>query len=152
MTERIAYVLGTWFGCGRSPVGPGTVGTLGTLPLYFLVWHRGALAVALTALVVTAVGIWASNFIADHSQKKDPQFVVIDEAAGVLVTLTVAPPTLLGVAASVALFRLFDITKPWPIKMAERLPRGWGIMVDDLVAGVWAAGCVLGLRAGSVLS
>lgn len=149
--EIAARTLATWFGCGLSPVAPGTVGTLGTLPLYFAVRGGGPLAIMATAAIVTVVGLWASDIVVLGSGEKDPQHIVIDEAAGVLVALALAPATLGGVVLAVALFRLFDITKPFPARSAERLPGGWGVMVDDLVAGVWAAGVIVALRALGVI-
>lgn len=144
--KRLAWTLATWFGCGLSSRAPGTVGTLGALPLYLLVRGHGTLAVLATAAIVTAAGVWASNVVVRDSGEKDPQRVVIDEVAGVLVALAAAPPTWGGVALAVGLFRLFDITKPFPARRAERLPEGWGVVLDDLVAGVWAALAVLAAR------
>src|SRR5262249_36908018 len=109
------------------------------LPLYFAVRGWGAGAVFLTALVVAGVGIWASSVVVTESGDKDPQRVVIDEAAGVLLTLSAVPATARGVVLAVAFFRLFDITKPFPIRQTESLPGGWGVVVDDLAAGMWAA-------------
>jgi phosphatidylglycerophosphatase A len=145
------WTLATWFGCGLVPLAPGTVGTLGALPLYFAVRSGGALAVLAAALVVSAIGIWASNVVIRDSGEKDPQRIVIDEAAGVLVALAAAPHTFAGVALGVVLFRLFDITKPYPARRAESLPGGWGVVVDDLAAGAWAAVCLLLLRAAGAL-
>lgn len=136
--RRLAWVLATWFGCGLSPVAPGTVGTLGALPLYLLVRGGGPVALVAVAVAVTAIGIWASNAVVLDLGEKDPQRIVIDEVAGVLCALAAAPPTWAGVTLAVLLFRLFDITKPFPARRAERLPGGWGVMVDDLVAGAWA--------------
>lgn len=137
--KRLAWILATWFGCGLSPIAPGTVGTLGALPLYFIVRSYGSWAVLATALVVTAVGVWASNVVVRETGEKDPQRIVIDEAAGVLLALAAAPMTALGVTLAVVLFRVFDMTKPFPARRAEKLRAGWGVVVDDLVAGVWAA-------------
>jgi phosphatidylglycerophosphatase A len=137
--KRVAWLLATWFGCGLAPIAPGTVGTLGALPLYFVVRSHGPLAVLATAVGVTIVGIWASNVVVRETGEKDPQRIVIDEAAGVLLALALAPMTLRGVALAVILFRVFDMTKPFPARRAERLPAGWGVVVDDLVAGLWAA-------------
>ncbi len=142
----LAWTLATWFGCGLSPVAPGTVGTLGTLPLYLLVRGGGPLAILATALAVTAIGVWASGVVVTESGEEDPQRIVIDEAAGVLLALAVAPPTWLGVGLAVLLFRLFDITKPFPARRAEDLPGGWGVVMDDVFAGIWAAGVLLLLR------
>jgi len=149
---RIAYVLGTWFGCGRMPYAPGTAGTLGAIPVYLLVRPHGPWAVAAAALALTVVGIWAASVIAEDSKLKDPQFVVIDEVAGVLVTLAAAPSTWPGLVAGVVLFRIFDQTKPWPANVAERrLPGGWGIVMDDIAAGFWGAAVLAVLRVTGVL-
>jgi phosphatidylglycerophosphatase A len=147
--DRLALVLATWFGCGLSPVAPGTAGTLGALPLYLLVAPGGPWAVALAALVVAAVGIAASGRVARRRGLPDPQLVCIDEVAGVLVALTAARLEVGQVAIAVILFRVFDIWKPWPVRQLERhLPGGWGIVGDDLAAGAWAA---LLLGAGRLL-
>lgn len=144
--DRAAYLLAIWFGCGRFPKAPGTAGTLGALPLYWLVASGGPLAIGATAAVVAAVGIWAGSRVAANLGTHDPQIVCIDEVAGVLVTLAAAPRSVAGVVAGVVLFRIFDQLKPWPARPAERLPGGWGIMVDDLVAGLWGAVMLLGVR------
>ena len=152
LRTSVAYALATWFGCGRVPYAPGTAGTLGAIPLYLMLRPAGPIAVAAGALFFTAVGVWASSIVADHARLKDPPFVVIDEVAGVLVTLAAAPPTWAGLATGVLLFRLFDITKPWPARLAERrLPGGWGIVMDDIAAGAWGAAVMIALRLGRVL-
>ncbi len=134
---QAAYVLGTWFGCGRVPLAPGTAGTVGAIPLYLLIRPFGLWTVAVAAVVTTFVGVWASHIICDDSKLKDPQFVVIDEVAGVLVTLLVAPFSWHGTLAAFVLFRLFDQLKPWPARTAEKWPRGWGVVMDDIFAGGW---------------
>lgn len=148
---RLAYLVALWFGCGLAPIAPGTCGTLGALPLYFVVRSHGPLAILAAAVVVTLVGIWAADVVAAHERAKDPQIIVVDEVAGVLVALAAAPPTLAGAAAGVVLFRVFDITKPFPARAAERLPGGVGVVVDDLVAGAWAAAALFALRAAGVV-
>lgn len=149
---RIAYILGTWFGCGYVPYAPGTAGTLGAIPLYLLLRPHGIYAVLGAALVLTVVGIWAADIVAKDSGLKDPQLVVIDEVAGVLCTLAVAPPTWAGLIVGVVLFRVFDQWKPWPARAAERkLPGGYGIVLDDIAAGAWGAAVMEGLRALHVL-
>lgn len=150
--RRVATALATWFGCGFAPVAPGTVGTFGALPLYLMVRSGGALGLVITALAVSVVGIWAAGIVVDTLDEHDPQVVVIDEVAGVLLALAAAPCSWLGVGLAVALFRFFDIVKPAPARAAESLPRGWGVVVDDLVAGAWAAGALLVLRGVGVLA
>lgn len=137
--RRLAHILATWFGCGLSPVAPGTVGTLGALPLWWLLRGSGAFAVLGAAALVTIIGIWSSGVVATASRTKDPQRVVIDEVAGVLVALGASPQDIRSAAIAVALFRVFDILKPFPARRAERLPGGWGIVLDDVVAGIQAA-------------
>jgi len=138
--DRVAYALATWFGCGLIPWAPGTMGTLGAIPLYLAVRPLGLWSVALAALVIAAVGIWAGTIVERKLGQHDPQIVCIDEVAGVLVTYLGAPPGWVGVAIGVVLFRVLDIVKPWPARVAQRtLPGGWGIMLDDIVAGAWGA-------------
>lgn len=148
---RLAYLVALWFGCGLSPIAPGTCGTLGALPLYLLVRPRGPLAILAAAAAVTAIGIWAADVVAARERAKDPQMIVVDEVAGVLIALAAAPPTLGGAAAAVVLFRVFDITKPFPARAAEHLPGGVGVVLDDVVAGAWAAAALFALRAAGVV-
>jgi phosphatidylglycerophosphatase A len=148
--EQVAFWLALWFGCGLVPIAPGTAGTLGALPLYFLLRLGGAPVVAAGAVALTAIGIWAAGRVARQLGTHDPQVVCIDEVAGVMVALVVAPHTWAGVATAVVLFRLTDQVKPWPARMLERrCPGGWGIVLDDIAAGVWAAfGVLIGRRLG----
>ena len=95
-------------------------------------------------MVVTAIGIWAAGVVERELAVKDPQIVCIDEVAGVFVTWTAAPMTWTGLVAGVALFRLFDQFKPWPARLAERrLPGGFGVMGDDVMAGLWGVAVLL---------
>jgi phosphatidylglycerophosphatase A len=139
--KKLAWTLATWFGCGLSPVAPGTVGTIGALPLWLLVRRGGPIAVVATACAMTGIGVWASNVVVRDSGEKDPQRIVIDEVAGVLFALAASKGTS-SAALAVVLFRLFDITKPFPARRAEKLPEGWGVMMDDVVAGLLAAAVV----------
>ncbi|HEX7664494.1 MAG TPA: phosphatidylglycerophosphatase A [Polyangiaceae bacterium] len=136
---KAAYVLGTWFGCGKVPIAPGTAGTAGAIPLYLLLRPYGLWTIALAAFVCTFVGVWAANIVCDDSKLEDPQLVVIDEVAGVLITLLVAPFDWKGILAAFVLFRVFDQFKPFPARRAEDWPRGWGVMFDDVFAGIWGA-------------
>ncbi len=143
MRRTVGYVLATWFGCGRFPKAPGTAGTLGAIPLYLLVRGFGPLAVLAVAAICTAVGVWAADVVIETQKTKDPQIVVIDEVAGVLFALAASPPTVLGAVAAVLAFRAFDVLKPWPAYLAERaLPRGWGVVFDDVFAGAWSAAAI----------
>jgi len=138
--DRAAFVLATWFGCGLSRVAPGTVGSLGALPLHFLLLRAAPGAHGLALLAITAVGVWAAHRVSVVLSEEDPQRVVIDEVAGVLIALAfVRGSGLPAEVAAFALFRLLDITKPGVIHRVEHAkPAGLGIMADDLVAGLAA--------------
>ena len=152
LKDRAAFVVGTWFGCGQSKIAPGTVGSIGAVPLHLLL--KGLpLALHWAAVVVLSlVGIWASDRVARVLEVKDPQRVVIDEVAGTLIAMGMVRDLGPWVgAAALVLFRFFDITKPGPIGRAEHAePAGLGIMLDDLVAGA-VAGAVARLGALVVL-
>lgn len=148
-----ARALGTWFGCGLVPKAPGTMGTLGAVPLYWLVVRgAGQLGVAVTALLVTAIAVWAASIMQRDLGIEDPQVVVIDEVAGMLVTMVaVTAFSWRATAAGFLLFRLLDTWKPWPIRKFEALPSGWGIVMDDVAAGVIGSAAMLGLRFAGAL-
>jgi phosphatidylglycerophosphatase A len=141
-----AWVFSLWFGCGLVPRAPGTAGTVGALPLYWLARTQGLSGVAVAAATMTAAGIWASSRVAKLSGLKDPQFVCVDEVAGVLVTWLGAPPGWKGTIAGLVLFRILDWAKPFPARACERLPGGFGIVIDDVAAGIWGALLLFALR------
>ena len=151
MLDRIALLLATWFGAGFSPRAPGTAGTLATLPLFWALLYAPPVALPLATLLVTVMGVWSAQRVAVARGEDDPQIVVIDESAGVLVALWVgAAGSLWMTLLAAALFRLFDIWKPGPIRWLESLkPPGVGIMADDLAAGL-VAGIIVRL-AGAYL-
>jgi phosphatidylglycerophosphatase A len=124
------------------------MGTLGAIPLYWLaVREGGRIGVALAAILVTAVGVWAASVVQRDLRVEDPQVVVIDEVAGMLFTMIpVDGFSWRATAAGFALFRVLDIWKPWPIRRFEALPSGWGIVLDDVAAGLIGAGAILALR------
>ncbi len=137
---HLAMVLATWFGAGKLPVAPGTWGSLAALPLAWgLAWLGGPALLLAGAGAVLGVGIWASNRIIQASGAKDPGEIVIDEVAGQWLALVVAPLDPFAYAAGFALFRLFDIVKPWPASWIDRsMAGGAGIMLDDIIAGAYA--------------
>lgn len=150
--RNVAWALATWFGCGRVPNAPGTAGALGAIPLYLAVARGGRAGVAVAAVAVTAAGVWAASVVARELGKKDPQNVVVDEVAGVLVTmLPMREVSWHAVVIGFLLFRLFDVVKPWPVKCFEKLPGGWGMVLDDVVAGALGAAVMAALRAARVL-
>lgn len=134
-----AVLVATLFGAGRARAVPGTFGTLAAIPAaiaFHLLLPPWAFA-AVTA-VLAGLAVWTSGVAARAMGLKDPRPVVIDEAAGLFVTLLYLPPTPAMYVGAFVLFRLMDILKPFPARRAEDLPGGWGIVVDDLIAGVYA--------------
>ena len=141
--SAFARLLGTFFFLGYIPKGPGTAGSLGALALaWVLNFYTGASGVwiGLLGLLLIAPAIWSAGRMAKDTGSKDPQVVVIDEVVGQWIALAGAT-TLNGKSwlAAFALFRLFDIWKPPPVRQLERIPGGAGIVLDDAMAGIYAA-------------
>lgn len=136
-----AFVAATWFGSGRMPKAPGTWGSLAALPFAWGLALAGGWPLLLAAsLACFLVGWWASAVYVRRTGISDPSEVVIDEVAGQWLVLAAAPTEPLLYLAGFALFRLFDITKPWPIRWADRhIHGGLGVMLDDMLAGVFGA-------------
>jgi len=134
-------LLATWFGAGYLPKAPGTWGSVAALPFAWVIsvyFSWPGLAVA--TLIVFVIGLWAARIYETKSAQHDPGAIVIDEVAGIWLTLTVVPPEPVLYVAGFLLFRLFDIRKPWPVSWADQKCTGsWGVMVDDILAGVYAA-------------
>ncbi len=140
-----ANLVATFCGIGRLKPGPGTWGSVTTVVLWaFISWRipieSRTWATLLAAGFATLIGIPAATRVVRSSGLKDPQFVVIDEVAGQLVALIAVPLAWRTFLASLILFRVFDILKPPPVRQLERLPKGAGIVVDDLGAGLYALG------------
>ncbi|SRR5579871_1551823 len=156
--RRLAIVIGTFFGAGFFPVGPGTAGSIAMVALYLLC--RPALSgwwLIAFAAAIYGPAVWAAGECERIYQRTDPGCVVIDEVIGQAVTLSVIPAAGRGFGdwkmwlAGLIIFRGFDIVKPFPIRRLERLPGGWGIVTDDALAGVYGAALLyaalrLGLR------
>lgn len=194
---RLALLIATGFGLGYLPKAPGTWGSLGAV---FLFWTIDTLQLRVLAdpprssssvaewalsvywphlslvLVAAIVGLWSVWIVAHSQGASDPQWIVVDEISGQLITLFLflwpIPVAILSMLpdserlfvvnndmvylggeanwqyllAGFILFRVFDIWKPWPVRAAEKLPGGWGIMADDWVAGIYAAVCLWILR------
>jgi phosphatidylglycerophosphatase A len=136
-------LVATFFGVGRLRPGPGSWASAVTVLLWAVLAYglspslRTPVAIAL-ALLVTLIGIPAATWVARASGLKDPQFVVIDEVAGQLVTLIAVPLAWKTFLAGFILFRGFDIVKPPPVRQLERLPEGTGIVLDDVAAGLYS--------------
>jgi len=142
-----AWTIATFFGAGLRKPGPGTWGSVAALLLWAAVaWglHPAphSLAVLLLGGILLAVllGVPAATIVAQESGLHDPQFVVIDEVAGQWIALLGSRASLFHALLALLLFRLFDIWKPFPVRQLEQLPEGWGIVFDDVAAGLYALG------------
>lgn len=144
---RLAVFLSTFGYVGLFPVAPGTAGSLAGLVVYagLEALEVGPGARAAFIAVVFVVGVWAATRTEQHFGATDPGAIVIDEVAGMLISLYLVPATLIGAAAGFLLFRAFDIVKPFPARRLERLHGGLGVMCDDAMAGVYANLCLQGL-------
>ena len=128
-------------GIGHLPKAPGTWASLATLPLAWLLDQlAGRAGIALAGIVIALIGIWAGQIYVDHHRTEDPAEVVVDEVAAQLLVLATLPLTLFSTLVGFALFRLFDIWKPWPVSWADqKVKGGLGVMLDDLLAAGYAA-------------
>lgn len=143
-----AALLGTWFGSGLLPRAPGTWGSLAALPAaWVLIQLGGVAALAIAAIVVFWLGCWASAaWLArvGPEDSRDPGAIVIDEVAGQWIALLgiavlAEPASWMWWLLAFVLFRIADIAKPWPASWADRNKTAFGLMLDDLFAGIYAA-------------
>ena len=119
LKTRWAWVAGTFFGAGLMKPGPGTWGSVAALVLWWVLAHAGTI-------------------VARETGREDPGHVVLDEVAGQWITLIACPVDWKHALLALLFFRVFDIVKPWPARQLENLPGGWGIMLDDVAAGLYA--------------
>lgn len=136
-----AHLIATFGGAGLIKPAPGSWGSLAALPFaWFLLAMGGPAALVLAAVVLFGAGWWATAVYIDAVGGDDPQTVVVDEVVGQWLTLAVVLPDLQLFVIGFLLFRLFDINKPWPIRTIERrTPGAFGVMIDDVLAAVYAA-------------
>jgi phosphatidylglycerophosphatase A len=146
-SKKIALGLARWvasgFGSGNVARAPGTFGSVAALLFWWILQAgQGVADVRFQLLLVVStcvIGVSAAAHVCRYEGAEDHQWIVIDEWAGMFVSLLfVAPTSFVEMLAALTLFRVFDVLKPGPVGLAERLPGGWGIMADDLVAGVLA--------------
>lgn len=146
MLDRLALIVATAGGAGFAPVAPGTVASAATAIVLWLAAPSRPWLLTLVA-VTTAAGTWAAARAERALGGKDPGQIVIDEVAGMALTVVVAGTGAAALVAGFLLFRLFDIVKPFPADRTQRLRGGIGIMTDDLVAGLYALAVLAALRA-----
>jgi phosphatidylglycerophosphatase A len=138
------HFAATGFYAGYLPVAPGTWATLLIgVPLFFGLKSLGEIAFFVGFVGILALSVVSSDFVEKELGEKDPSFVVIDEVIGFLTAMILVPVSVTHVVFGCAFFRLFDILKPYPIRTIEqRFPGGWGITLDDVLAGLYANLCV----------
>lgn len=136
-----ALLVATLGGIGRLKPAPGTWGSLIVLPLALL----GPVAALVLALLVTLLGFFATREVLRDAPDEDPGWIVVDEAAGMLIALAglTAEASIWGVLIAFGLFRIFDIFKPWPISWADQQSGAFGVMLDDVVAGALVAAALM---------
>ena len=144
LMRQPVHWLAFGFGAGLSPHAPGTFGTLIAVPIVTFVMHFGWQAHVAFTVAAFLAGIWICGESARRLGVHDHPGIVWDEIVGFSVTMLAAPPSWYWLLAGFVLFRIFDIWKPWPIREADhRLHGGFGIMLDDVIAGIFAAALLL---------
>jgi phosphatidylglycerophosphatase A len=137
--SSLVHFLAFGFGSGLSPKAPGTMGTLAAIPLYLLLVQLPLWGYVLASLLVAVAGVWICGESSRRLGVHDHGGIVWDEFSGYLLTMLAAPQGWQWVILGFALFRLFDIWKPWPIRLADsKVEGGFGIMLDDWLAAVYA--------------
>ena len=135
------------FGSGLLPKAPGTFGTVTAIPIFLLIGSLEPLTYFAIVAVLTLVGIWLCDSAAKQLGVHDHPGIVWDEIVGFLITMSAGTMSLASIIAGFVLFRIFDIAKPWPIAQIDKQVKGGlGIMMDDVLAGVYAAVCLIGFN------
>jgi phosphatidylglycerophosphatase A len=143
LLKRPACLLAYGFGSGLAPKAPGTMGTIAAIPLYLLIQDLALLPYLLILVLAFMAGIWFCQKAVDWLGQEDPSAVVWDEFVGYWVTMIAAPAGWQWLVVGFVLFRFFDILKPWPISWCDKkLHGGFGIMLDDVIAGIFAFICM----------
>ena len=144
--RRLGVFVATCAHVGYAPVAPGTFGSLLALVLYYLIRRQQSTAIELGAIaVIVVISLWSATEAEHHFGGIDPGPVVIDEVVGMLITLALHPVNIWGAIIGFLIFRVLDIVKPWPARRLELLPGGFGVVLDDVMAGVYGNVIVWGL-------
>jgi len=142
LADKTALVLSSWFGSGLAPVAPGTFGTMAAVAPVALIKYLGGISECVFLAVLVFIALWSSHVARNCLERDDPSEVVIDEAAGFCLSVFLLPFSCLSLCLGFILFRAFDILKPFPIGVIDRrIKGGAGIILDDIVAGIFANIC-----------
>ncbi len=143
----LVKMLSTGFFLGYMPIAPGTFGTLLGVLLFYLLWPLPHYIYSVTLVTLILFASWISTLAEGVFNERDSQKIVIDEVVGYLVAVAFHPWGIFNAVAAFVLFRLFDITKPFPIGLIDRkLRAGWGVVFDDVLAGVYANICLVVIK------
>ncbi|MBN2365988.1 MAG: phosphatidylglycerophosphatase A [Calditrichaeota bacterium] len=135
--KLLHHIIATVFGAGYSPLAPGTAGSLLWLLLVYFFLPTVSPVYALLLIILLVLGVISSTAM-EKWHGEDPSLVVIDELVGMGISLIFVPRSWPFFLGAFLLFRFFDIVKPWPINVSQKLRGGWGIMMDDILAGIFA--------------
>jgi phosphatidylglycerophosphatase A len=131
-------ILAAGLGAGFSPIIPGTAGTVVAVPIYYFLFRISSPVYEITLLAFFFLSVYVSEKAQQHWGKKDDRRIVIDEIMGFLITMLWVPSTPFTIISGFILFRIFDILKPFPIRRLEDVKGGYGVVLDDVLAGVYA--------------
>lgn len=138
--KTLAIIIATGFGSGYTPKAPGTAGAFVALILSLILLQCNInldITHLILSIVFTFLGVWATN-VMEEDWGHDPGKIVVDEMVGIWITFLLVPASIWVYVLGFVLFRVFDIIKPFGIRRVEKLPRGWGVMLDDVAAGIFA--------------
>ncbi|MFC1550141.1 phosphatidylglycerophosphatase A [Candidatus Neomarinimicrobiota bacterium] len=137
--HKLAYWIASVVKIGQVPFAPGTAGSFVAMVMwYIIIDYLNPYSFILITLIIFAVGVYTSSIVVRHNNKSDPPQIVIDEWIGQWITLFLLPKSILWGFIGFVYFRVFDILKPGPVKLLDQMPGGWGIMLDDIAAGIFA--------------
>ena len=144
MKKNFSKFIATFAGVGLFPIAPGTIGSIAGLGVLWAISIASSdsyqvILQLLFLIVFIPIGVIASSAYEKHFGKIDPKEVVVDEVVGIIITLFALPFTWINIIAGFILFRFFDIVKPFPIGKLQNIKGGWGIMADDIAAGIVSA-------------
>jgi len=140
--EFLVKFIATGYGSGYAPIIPGTFGTLAAFPIFWAMTYLIFPVYIAVTVIISLIGIWAAGEAEKLFGVKDPHPVVIDEIAGLLTAMLFLPFQIKYLLIAFVIFRVFDVLKPWPCFQIQSLDGGWGIMLDDLIAGLYTGGSI----------
>ncbi|PJE47518.1 MAG: phosphatidylglycerophosphatase A [Sediminibacterium sp.] len=135
---KVHQILTSFFGIGFISKGGGTVAAIATCLIWYVAIEQpNSILAIVSTLLITVYGVWGANQV-ESSWGKDSSKIVVDEVAGMMISLLFIPITFINLLVALCLFRFFDIVKPLMVRRLENLPKGWGVMGDDVLAGCYS--------------